>query len=591
MQSMNALVGKTLQNGKYTLEQVLGQGGFGITFKATHHYLGQVVVIKTLNPSQQGNPQFPEMERQFQDEARRLALCVHPNIVRVNDFFTEAGVPYMVMDYIPGTTLEEVVFPNNPLPEAIAIHYIRQIAAALQEVHQKGLLHRDVKPQNIMLRQGTQQVVLIDFGISREFTPGSTQTHTSLISSGYAPLEQYVSKEKRTPATDVYGLAATLYALLTAQVPVASILRDRQPMPSPRELYPQLSTTINQAVMRGMAVEAAYRPATMAEWLAMLPGSDPAQIPLPESQPTELHSATAATLAVAPRHRQQPRPSARMPSDRRPSARTVLPARSSPSAHGTPSTRRSRVWAFGLLGGIAIATIGLVLSTILRPQQLASTEDSTLSASPGLDETVRDLSVAIPEPSPTPIPSPTPTPSPESSPEPSPEPVVGQRRFEPRPGQTEAPVLEAGTNRPPANSDSTNRSIRGIPTGTAQSQVEELLGPPTSTSSGYWPNTRAAMYEIIPDEVTLAYLFDQDTNRIRQTEASFAQSVPTLTMRTTLNGMFNSTVPPEVEAGLIQVYERQTDRYTFTAGNLEGVIERNAQDRIYVGVWEAGLHF
>ncbi|HEY9806433.1 MAG TPA: protein kinase, partial [Candidatus Obscuribacterales bacterium] len=118
---MDTLLGKTLQGGKYTLEQELGRGGFGITFKATHHYLGQPVVIKTLNEAMRQQPNYDEFERKFQDEARRLALCVHPNIVRLSDFFIEDGRSYMVMDYIPGPTLEAVVFPDHPLPEAIAI--------------------------------------------------------------------------------------------------------------------------------------------------------------------------------------------------------------------------------------------------------------------------------------------------------------------------------------------------------------------------------------------------------------------------------------------------------------------------------------
>jgi len=268
---MNSLVGKTLQSGKYTLEQELGRGGFGVTFKATHHYLDQPVVIKTLNESLQLHSDFARFQRLFHDEARRLAVCIHPNIVRVSDFFVEAGWPYMVMDYVPGPTLQAVVFPGQPLSEATAIDYIRQVGEALKVVHQKSLLHRDIKPDNIILRQGTQEVVLIDFGIAREFTPNSTQTHTSMVSDGYAPLEQYLSKEKRTPASDVYGLAATLYALLTAQVPTPAVIRDRQPMPAPRELQPQLSAAVNQAIMRGMAVEARYRPASVDEWLSLLP--------------------------------------------------------------------------------------------------------------------------------------------------------------------------------------------------------------------------------------------------------------------------------------------------------------------------------
>ncbi|AFZ18332.1 serine/threonine protein kinase [Allocoleopsis franciscana] len=275
---MNLLVGKTLQGGKYTLEQELGRGGFGVTYKATHHYLEQVVVIKTLNESLQLHPEFPRFQHRFQDEAKALALCVHPNIVRVSDFFVEAEWPYMVMDYVAGLTLQALVFPGRPLDEATAIYYIRQVGEALKVVHQKGLLHRDIKPANIILRQGTQEVVLIDFGIARGFNTDSTQTHTNLVSDGYAPLEQYLVKEKRTPASDVYGLAATLYALLTAQVPTPSVIRDRQPMPAPRELQPQMSAAVNQAIMRGMAVEARFRPANVEEWLSLLPNPQLAQV-------------------------------------------------------------------------------------------------------------------------------------------------------------------------------------------------------------------------------------------------------------------------------------------------------------------------
>jgi serine/threonine protein kinase len=271
-----------LQGGKYTLDQEVGKGGFGITYKATHHYLHQVVVIKTINQRLRQHPDFAKFERQFQDEARRLATCLHPNIVRVSDFFVEAGLPYMVMEYIAGETLGEAfVLPGIPLKEAIAIHYIRQIGAALQVVHQNGLLHRDVKPDNIILRQGSQEVVLIDFGIAREFNAGVRQTHTGMVSEGYSPIEQYLSQAQRSPATDVYGLAATLYALLTAQVPLPALLRDREKMPSPRELQPHLSAAVNQAVMRGMAVEARFRPESVLDWLKLLPGSSMSVLPQP----------------------------------------------------------------------------------------------------------------------------------------------------------------------------------------------------------------------------------------------------------------------------------------------------------------------
>ncbi|MEO0409676.1 MAG: serine/threonine-protein kinase [Cyanobacteria bacterium P01_A01_bin.135] len=290
---MDSLVGQSLQSGKYTLDQPLGEGGFGVTFKATQHILGQTVVIKTLNEAVRQRADFRQLQQRFLEEARRLARCSHPNIVQVRDFFVEADIPYLVMDYIPGRTLDQLVLPDAPLAEATAIHYARQVGAALGVVHRNALLHRDVKPQNVILREGTQEVILIDFGIAREFRLGQQQTHTSILSEGYAPIEQYLTQAPRTPATDVYGLAATLYTLLTAEVPVAAVLRDRQSLPEPRDLQPQLSSAVNSAVLRGMAVEAHRRPPTVEQWLALLPAT-----------PTNQWGASqgnSKTVAVAPR--------------------------------------------------------------------------------------------------------------------------------------------------------------------------------------------------------------------------------------------------------------------------------------------------
>ncbi|MEQ8383591.1 MAG: protein kinase [Coleofasciculus sp. A1-SPW-01] len=359
---MNSLVGKTLQGGKYTLEQELGRGGFGITYKATHHYLGQVVVIKTLDESMHRNPDCSRFQRLFQDEARRLALCTHPNIVRVSDFFVEAGWPYMVMDYVDGQTLQEILLPGKPLSEATAIHYICQIGDALTVVHQKGLLHRDIKPANIIRREGTHKVVLIDFGIAREFSLNTTQTHTNMLSEGYAPLEQYLIKEKRTPASDVYGLAATLYTLLTAQIPTPAVIRERQPMPAPRDLQPQLSAAVNQAVMRGMAIEARYRPSSVAEWLSLLP-----DVPFessPEFVSHPVSTTNGATIALTP-----------------PQEASSRQRESQPTQY-TPWHRRLGVSPV-LLGMSAVIATGLVgLGTIWYQSQNLSTPPAAEPSSP-----------------------------------------------------------------------------------------------------------------------------------------------------------------------------------------------------------------
>ncbi len=422
---MNTLIGKTLQGGKYTLSQELGRGGFGITFKATHHYLGQVVVIKTLNEIGCDAPNFDDLQRKFRDEARRLALCIHPNIVRVSDFFVEEGMPYMVMDYIPGLTLQNIVFPDRPLPEAVAVHYIRQVGEALKVVHQNGLLHRDVKPQNIMLRQGTQEVVLIDFGIAREFSLDQIQTHTSLITTGYAPVEQYLSQGKRTPATDVYGLAATLYAMLTAQIPVASILRDRQPMPAPKDIRPELSSAVNQAVLWGMALDVQNRPSTIDEWLSLL-DDEQAHPPLAPSNPT-VSATSAATIAVSPRYEPIPNPT--------PVSRSIRPPQTAepPPTRPPVSTGRWLIWGSMALAGVAIAGIAAWIGQS-QPFRLPQPQP-TVSPSPAVETT------PTPEPirRPTPVAPVTPEDSLPFEPEP-PEPLPPEVEEEPTPPPPSEPV-------------------------------------------------------------------------------------------------------------------------------------------------------
>lgn len=531
---MNGLLGKSLQGGKYTLDQVLGEGGFGITFCATHHYLQQIVVIKTLNPSSQPQAEFGAVQRQFQEEGRRLALCVHPNIVRVSDFFVEAGMPYLVMDYIPGYNLEQLVFPDRPLPEATAIAYIQQIGAALRVIHANGLLHRDVKPQNIILRQGTNEVILIDFGIAREFTIGTTQTHTSIISTGYAPPEQYLAQAQRTPATDVYGLAATLYALLTAHVPVPSILRDRQPMPAPRDLYPTITAATNQSVLRGMALDIQHRPPSVDEWLRLLPsGTSQSVTPIPAPvMPTQQ---TAATVAISPQ---------------------AIPPVPNAMAPITSASKRSRVGTWLLLGFAALASaIAAALGAIWYSSQsnpssppIATSPTPTLSPSP----------TSPPSPAPSPAPPPTPTPSPTPS--------------------------------PSASASPTFPTVPGFPTGVDVGTIKSQLGEPTSSGDGYWANTRSLLYDIVPNEVTVAYLYDKTTNKVRQTEASFAQSVDRSVMGDTLNKMMDGALTASIEQELTNVVNRKSNSYNFNTGTLKGAIERNDKDRVYIAVWEADLH-
>jgi len=267
---MNLAPTTALQQGKYTINATLGIGGFGITYRATHSHLNQTVVLKTLNESLRQHPESAQFQQQFIAEAQRLSRCQHSNIVRVIDFFTEAGQSFIAMDYIPGETLAKIVSDCQPLPEAQALHYIRQIASAVSTVHKSGLLHRDIKPENIIRRADSHIVMLIDFGIARDFTAGTKQAHTNLLSPGYAPIEQYLYDGKCTPATDVYAIAATLYYLLSGQPPIAAPLRDRIPLQDLRKWQPNLSPGVEQAILQGLETEPEKRPQTIENWLSQL---------------------------------------------------------------------------------------------------------------------------------------------------------------------------------------------------------------------------------------------------------------------------------------------------------------------------------
>ncbi len=262
--------GHRLQGGYYTIEKELGEGGFGITYLAREKD-GRQVVIKTVNDKVQRRPDSAKFQQDFLNEALRLAKCSHPHIVRIDQVIQEGVLWGIVMEYIDGEDLAHRVENRGALPEAEALRYIHQIGEALIVVHNQSLLHRDIKPQNIMLRSGKSEAVLIDFGISREFAPNMNQKQTQMLSDGFAPIEQYDKRAKRGAYTDVYALAATLYSLLTGEVPMLAPLRAYgMLLEEPKQVKPSISGRVNQAILKGMEVNAANRPQSVQEWLALL---------------------------------------------------------------------------------------------------------------------------------------------------------------------------------------------------------------------------------------------------------------------------------------------------------------------------------
>lgn len=263
--------GQKLKGGKYIIEKLLGGGGFGVTYRAKEQPSGQFVAIKTLNPSQQSKPDFAAIEEKFVQEAFRLVKFSHPHIVQGNIVFQEKSQWCMVMEYIEGQDLASYLDERGVLWEQEALNIIRQVGEALSYVHNLGSLHRDVKPANIMLRRGTLDAVLIDFGLAREFISGEEQSHTNYRTEGFAPIEQYQRRAERGAYTDVYALAATLYNLLTDRLPPPADMRKKFniPLVPPKQYNPKISDRVNDAIIKGLALEPKDRPQLVQEWLAL----------------------------------------------------------------------------------------------------------------------------------------------------------------------------------------------------------------------------------------------------------------------------------------------------------------------------------
>ena len=267
--------GNKLQNGRLIIETILGRGGFGITYKAIHQGFQTPVVIKTPNADLRNDPDYERYVKRFIREARILAqLCrdPHPNIVRVNDLFEEKGAHCLVMEFIEGMNLYQLVQQRGAIPEQEVLRYICPIAEALVKVHEAGLVHRDATPVNIMLR-GNYQPILIDFGISGEIIP-TTVSSKIFGNRAFAPYEQII-RGNREPTVDVYTLAASLYLGVTGQLPVDCLARkvDDEKLIPPKDLV-TVSDRVNEAIVRGMAVKPEDRPQSMQDWLEILEVSE-----------------------------------------------------------------------------------------------------------------------------------------------------------------------------------------------------------------------------------------------------------------------------------------------------------------------------
>jgi serine/threonine protein kinase/Tfp pilus assembly protein PilF len=224
----------------YRIEGLLGAGGFGLTYRAREIELGRLVAIKEYLPngvagretgasaihviSDAAQSEYDYGLKRFRDEAQTLVAFRHPNIVTVLRFFQANTTAYLVMDYVEGESLETILKREGPMPEERLRALLGPLLDGLQNIHEAGFLHRDIKPDNIVLRESGAPV-LIDFGSARLAPDAAGTGMTAIVSGGYAPIEQYTTHGKQGPWSDIYGLGATLYQAVTGHAPPEAIAR------------------------------------------------------------------------------------------------------------------------------------------------------------------------------------------------------------------------------------------------------------------------------------------------------------------------------------------------------------------------------
>ena len=284
--------GTALNGNKYVIEKKIGEGGFGITYRAVQTGLNRAVCIKeyflagrcvrnthdrTVQLQGANEAMFEKFRQAFVREAKTLATLHHPNIVEVIDVFDENGTSYMVMPFLEGRSLQSIVEKNGPLSCPEAVNYIAQITNAVGYIHERHILHRDIKPDNIMVT-ADYKAILIDFGSAREFEEDKTQAQTAMLTHGYAPTEQYTRNSRKGSYTDIYAIGATLYFVLTGKVPLEAAARMTEQMPEPQELNPDIPEEINRTILKAMQIKAENRHQSIGEFMDDLRNIKPSEL-------------------------------------------------------------------------------------------------------------------------------------------------------------------------------------------------------------------------------------------------------------------------------------------------------------------------
>ncbi len=401
------------QVGTFELKSVLGAGGFGITYKGWDHRLERQVAVKEYLPADlavRGDdsvsvlPRDPEKRgsygyglKRFLDEARTLARFHHPNIVRVLHFLEAHGTAYMVMDFEQGQPLGDHLRKlGAPMSEHAIKDLGRLVLDGLKAVHAENFLHRDIKPQNIILRNDGRPV-LLDFGAARQVMGEHTGTLTAIVTPGYGPLEQYSSEGEQGPWTDLYALGGTLYRCMSGQAPteatkrIAELARGLDPLPAAAEVGKgRYSGAFLAAIDWMLALLPEDRPQSVTDLVPLFSEEAP-NVEATTRLRTELKERSLQTktklLTELQEQRQRKTEAKREEQERQTEAEARRKAEL--KERRAPEGARVRM-PFGwiALGGLLVIGAGIAITLLQQPTTQIDTDDASPAAESGGAATV-----------------------------------------------------------------------------------------------------------------------------------------------------------------------------------------------------------